>query len=343
METIDVQIITTSRCNLRCIYCNISGAHTDPKSLFDAEDYCIDRIYEIVAAQNKYHCNVSFSGGEITVRQDWMEIAKKFIDLPHCTVNCILNLQKILTPDETEFLMNFETISVSLDTPDRKILKETRLNTKLENIVYNITQLRMARSIVNGHLKRIKPGIRIHAVIGDKNYRQLPDLVSFVSTLGLKHLEISDVTPLQKDYDTGFVSVFDSIDFDSDEISLVLRNAHRRAEETGIVLVPDQFFTQRVNNKLEKTTPKAKTRHCLDPWRMVQFSPDGSIRTCCIGYPSHTSIQQVKSLDDILYSESNLRCKDELLTGNLSPICDRCERKEIVELEKFSEVIEQLQ
>ena len=53
--------------------------------------------------------------------------------------------------------MNFETISVSIDTPNRKILKETRLNTKLENIVYNIAQLRMARSVVNGHLKRIKP------------------------------------------------------------------------------------------------------------------------------------------------------------------------------------------
>ena len=102
---------------------------------------------------------MSFSGGEITVRPDWMEIAQKFIDLPHCTVNCILNLQKILTPEETRFLMNFETISVSLDTPDRKILKETRINSKLENIVYNITQLRVARSLVNGHLRRFKPGI----------------------------------------------------------------------------------------------------------------------------------------------------------------------------------------
>ena len=342
METIDVQIITTSRCNLRCVYCNISGAHTDPKSLFDAEDYCIDRIYEIVAAQNKYHCNVSFSGGEITVRQDWMEIAKKFIDLPHCTVNCILNLQKILTPEETDFLMNFETISVSIDTTNRKILQETRLNTKLENIVYNIAQLRMARSVINGHLKRIKPGIRIHAVMGDKNYRQLPDLVSFVSTLGLKHLEISDVTPLQTDYDTGFVSVFDSTDFDSDEISLVLSNAHQRAEETGIVLVPDEFFTPRVNNTLKKTTPKAKTRHCLDPWKMVQFSPDGSIRTCCIGYPSHTSVEKVNSLDDILYSESNLRCKDELLTGNLSDICNRCERKALIDPTSFRKILEEL-
>ena len=116
----------------------------------------------------------------------------------------------------------------------------------------------MARSLVNGHLKRIKPGRTIHAVMGDKNYRQLPDLVSFVSTLGLKHLEISDVTPLQTDYDTGFVSVFDSTDFESDEISLVLSNAHQRAKETGIVLVPDEFFTQRVNNKLKKTTPRLK-------------------------------------------------------------------------------------
>lgn len=44
----------------------------------------------------------------------------------------------------------------------------------------------------------------------------------------------------------------------------------------------------------------------------------------------------------ITTSRCNLRCKDELLTGNLSPICDRCERKEIVELGQFSEVIEQL-
>ena len=201
----------------------------------------------------------------------------------------------------------------------------------------------MARSIVNGHLSRIKPGIRIHAVMGDKNFRQLPDLVSLVSTLGLKHLEISDVTPLKNDFDTGFTSIFDSKDFNSGEISLVLDIAQKRAKETGVVLRPDRFFTQRVNDKLQNTTPVNKTRHCLDPWKMVLFSPDGSIKTCCIGYPAITSIYSIESLDDIFFSEANLRCKNELLTGNLSPICDRCERKEIVDLKKFSDVIELLQ
>jgi len=285
---------------------------------------------------------VSFSGGEITVRPDWMEIAQKFIDLPHCTVNCILNLQKILTPEETRFLMNFETISVSLDTPDRKILKETRINTKLENIVYNITQLRVALSLVNGHLHRFKPGIRIHAVIGDKNYRQLPDLVSLVSALGLKQLEISDVTPLRKDYDTGFISIFESKNFDNNEIALILEQSYKRAKETGVVLVPDRFFKQRVDKRLKKTTPPGKTRYCLDPWRMIQFGADGGIKTCCIGYPSLTSIDKVESIDDILYSEKNLQCKNELTTGDLSEICDRCERKEIIDQEQFLMIVRDL-
>ena len=51
LETLDIQIITTSRCNLRCVYCHISGAHQDPSTLYDAEDACIEKVYRIVAAE----------------------------------------------------------------------------------------------------------------------------------------------------------------------------------------------------------------------------------------------------------------------------------------------------
>ena len=48
------------------------------------------------------------------------------------------------------------------------------------------------------------------------------------------------------------------------------------------------------------------------------------------------------SIDDILYSESNLRCKDKLPTGNLSNICNLCERKELIDATTFSTKVEKL-
>jgi sulfatase maturation enzyme AslB (radical SAM superfamily) len=318
----EIHVLTTSKCNLRCIYCGISGEHTDSSQHIDMDEKILSKIITILSKED-FVKNVTFSGGEVTNRKDWMEITDRFIKV-NCQVNAILNLQRILKDSEVSFLMNFSTLLISIDSANRSILAETRLHSKLEHISLNIIKLK-SEILRSGS----KTNLRATSVIGTRNFEQLTDLLYYLKILNFEQLNISDVTPLEN-IDTGFTSIFDSAEFNKEKINKIIENIIDVTHKLKIDVVPEQFFLQRLSGNFSSTVPQGYTRNCSDPWDLILFKPNGDIHTCCIDYPPIANVFEVNSISDIFNSPKNLICREKLTVGDLSKQCDRCARKEII-------------
>ncbi|MBB4197902.1 hypothetical protein CCR94_19045 [Rhodoblastus sphagnicola] len=319
----DAYILTTSRCNLRCVYCGISGGLADQASLADMEPRILGKIVSMLQKHPARH--VTLSGGEVTFMKDWMKTVD-YITGNGLTANLICNGGRLLNDEELEFMLRFKTICFSIDTPDVELAKRLRPKVAVPNIVYNILRLRAVASMRN----QPPPPLSISCVLSDANLHTLPDLVALVHTMGLNNLAVNEVTELEGGC-ADSRSVRHWKRYSPEQCRAIVSEAVEFGRRCGVhVGFFEGFLDAIAGNEQSASMPKGMTRLCTDPWRLLVFMPNGDIHTCCcIGYPPIAHIDEVESLEDIFFSPANLRCKEELLTGKLNESCLKCTMRPI--------------
>lgn len=167
----DVRIDLTTLCNLRCVYCPVShdnyvGEHMKPAALAKA------------TAAIKQLCRhnpvggISINGhGETTYMPGWTDICAALFE-EGARLNLISNLAKAYTPHEFETLARLDTITISVDTTDRALLKRVRRKVDLRHIISNIQQTRAAAR----RLKVKPPKLRLSCGMYDKSAPLVEDL-----------------------------------------------------------------------------------------------------------------------------------------------------------------------
>jgi hypothetical protein len=83
------------------------------------------------------------------------------------------------------------------------------------------------------------------------------------------------------------------------------------------------------------------TRDCLDAWDFVMILADKNVLPCC-HYKPVGSLNEEKSLNEILNGPQALELRERLLTGDLDEICMQCHDKGWIKKDQFQTKIKKL-
>lgn len=321
-----IALSLTSNCNLRCSYCCIQ--HGD-YVFMDMEEGVVENILEQTNAAKMQEVCLGLSG-EPTLSKNFVPIAKKLIDNGIC-LSCTSNFARLLTDDEFEVLSKFHTIEVSIDTFNRDHLKKVRHPVKLENIVYNILQIKI---IAKKH-RRVLPNFTFNVVLNELTVFDFPDLINAADLLGISHFQIFYMREPTKDFDFSQCPKQLNDSSKREEIGQVLKTSILELERLGI--------TYSIENELlhfivpDNLTPQKETRLCIHPWSHLFVLADGVALSC-----SFIRTGFINSSTDLaaLFNGSRIqRLRYELLSGNLRKECATCSLAEPCSLQDLRDLL----
>ncbi|GAC1657549.1 MAG: hypothetical protein NVS9B12_09690 [Vulcanimicrobiaceae bacterium] len=182
-----VRIDLTSRCNLRCVYCEVSQPEHAGEDMTDGVAASILSQLDALPYLQVAHVN---GHGETTVKPGWEKTCAE-LQRRGLYLQIITNLSKTFTDEELAALAGMAKIVISIDTVDQDLLKRVRRKVELKQIVNNITLIRMA-GMRTGHM----PDFGISCGLYDKNSRSIDDLARWAAVLGLVDVTFWDLVKL---------------------------------------------------------------------------------------------------------------------------------------------------
>jgi MoaA/NifB/PqqE/SkfB family radical SAM enzyme len=178
-----LSIHLTDVCNEKCIFC-VVGIPEFPKDTIKQ-----DRIEKIlVENSNKGYREVNLHGGEPTVFSGFFEIVALINSLKYPSISIQTNGQRMKDLNFTrrikELNVNLAVISLHSNSAE-----EHDWMTQSKGGFSNTVQ---------GIKNALKVGmvVRTNTVITSQNIEHLPEIVDFISDLGVKHINISNIHPV---------------------------------------------------------------------------------------------------------------------------------------------------
>jgi hypothetical protein len=129
---------TTTNCNLRCAYCAVS------LPWYSGADFELTRVPRLVREMTSAKvASVQISGhGETTMLPQWETFCRAFQD-HGIAVSITSNFSKVYTDSEIDAFARMCSITVSIDTVDRELLRKIRRKVDLRTILFNMQQIRL--------------------------------------------------------------------------------------------------------------------------------------------------------------------------------------------------------
>lgn len=129
----------TRKCNLRCMYCAVSQHN------WKHEDLDTSKIDINLLAKQLRNLGISkillHGHGETTIVDGWEDYAYELINLGFRLTICT-NMAKNFTDREIDILSKFSSITVSIDTLDKKLFNILRKGGDINKIMSNIDKVR---------------------------------------------------------------------------------------------------------------------------------------------------------------------------------------------------------
>lgn len=179
----------SSRCNLRCVYCAVSHPNYQGADMSDANTKRVFRLIVELARHNRLD-PVDLNGhGETTFREGWTEICFALVERG-IRVRLTSNFAKAFDENELDALACLDSISISIDTAERKLLQSVRRRVDLRQIVINMALVKAAAL----KLHRAPPIFGFLCGLYDKNTLDWESFARFVVASGLTYIHIWSLT-----------------------------------------------------------------------------------------------------------------------------------------------------
>ena len=315
-----VRIDLTSNCNLRCVYCQRSQPGYTGQ---DMPPLLVNKIISQLKAQPGLEYVDVNGHGETTVHPNWKPICDSMLDAGFA-LRIGTNLAKHYSDAEIETLARFSGIVVSIDTADRELLRKLRRSVDLRSILHTITRIR-AMAL---RLGTPPPAFGFSSGVYDLNARLLPDLARLAAVLGIKD---AIFWKLRKYPDIpGALNIRPLTALPPDELARAIQGVDQAAAILQAYSI-NCIISGNYIDELRPDTPAAGattapaeplTRNCADPWRHLEFRPDGSVRPCC-DHPAIADIRE-ESIDQIRHGNKLRKIRNSLLTATPNRHCQAC-------------------
>ena len=280
----------TTRCNLKCIMCNVIDHKTNKINEMDS------KFYNFVVANMPYLEEVVWQGGEVFLYDKFKCLSG--LAYKHNVKQKIITNALLLNEDLISMLNKYRVnLQVSVDAVDKKTYEEIRVGAKFENLLNKIELLKSHRDEKN------KAIYSIETVVISKNFKQLEDLVKFAIfhkfelISFLKYIvyekndlqlsaeqmaEVSDtIVALRNKYKNISIKTNIELDYsceeknkDDDENISVPNNNHSHND----IMEHKKYAT--FNREIEEET--YKDLFCVSPWTRIYLDFNKYIRITCL-------------------------------------------------------------
>ncbi len=310
-----VILMPHSRCNCRCVMCDIWKGNNNVKQL---EEKDIEKLLDSIHKLNTKL--VVMSGGEALMHPNFFKLCE-IIKARKIKIT-LLSTGLLLKKYANEIIANTDEVIVSLDG-SRKV------HDKIRNITDAFDKLKDGVQ----ELKRLKQNFRVTArcVIQKENYEDFLNIVETAKEIRLDQISFlaADITTdafnrpeLWDDQKAGEVKLSraDLVKF-KDVIERLINNHSNDFRTNFIAESPDKirrFYHYYAAYYDESKFPEMK---CNAPWVSAVIEADGSVRPCFF----HQVVGDIRenSLEEIINSEKSLSFRKNLdVTTN--KICEKC-------------------
>lgn len=275
-----IQIESTTRCNLRCKMC--------PRSYWEAknEDLSFDNFKRIVNQLPNLR-SISFTGmGEPLLNRDifkmiqWAKSKKIY--------TCFNDNASLIIPEIATKIIesSLDELLISIDAATEKTYEELRKGANFNDSIDNIIQLLETKK----RLKSDIPRVSFVTVLMDENIEELPAIVKLAGRLGIKKIEVIGLVNFKK-------QLVHSVEtMENEKVVSSYQAAKKLSKQLNI------------NLRLPQTA--SSIGNCRYPWTTAYITYDGVVLPCCI------LLEQGNSRDEIMknYGLGNM------LTTNFSKI-----------------------
>lgn len=310
----DAKIKLTSRCNLRCVMCKYW--RTEREETLSSERWC-----QVFAELVDLGCRkVHFSGGEVFLRPDFLDLAEAGIRLG-LKVNVTTN-GTLVTRDAARRIADIGVngVSISLDGPTAAAHDAIRGQASA-----------FARSVRTiRRLKRYgtKLKVRINFVVMRGNFRRLPAMVRLAGALGAEELLPMPVD--ERGPRTHRLSARQILEHNRTIAPEVEALRRRHGFSTSPLLVYPFGVTDeeiRLSARGFYARGIFQRQTCLAPWLHVFFAWNGETYLCCMTNGRMESLGNAgrQSAVEIFHGPAYREVRAEFLAGRHLPSCHRCD------------------
>ncbi len=257
----------TDRCNLHCKMCGFcEHEHSTPSK----PELTTEEWKAVVRSAVKLGTTmISMSGGEPFLRPDVFEIIRyirdQHIAVHLCSNGVLLNREKILRLRDS----GLNTISISLESPDRDIHEQLRGRRSFDPAIESIRLIR-----------ELAPSIRvgINYLITTVNFRNMGAMIPFAESLGVDQVKFAPIhTNLL--HKRKRIEHYGNLIFGSEELEDLeseIRALMREAEHSKLETTSPMFFSGIAN-----LYSKPMRFRCYAGYAACAIDPSGLVAPCC--------------------------------------------------------------
>lgn len=310
-----VILMPHSRCNCRCVMCDIWKGNNNVKQL---EEKDVEKLLE---SMRKLHTKlVVMSGGEALMHPNFFRLCE-IIKSRNISIT-LLSTGLLLKKFASEIIEKTDEVIISLDG-------SREVHDRIRNIPNAFDKLKEGVQ----ELKRLSPNFRITArsVIQKENFEDLPNIVESAREIGLNQISFltADVT----------TDAFNRPELWGEEkVSEIRLSSEELKKFKEVIETLIRTHSADFQNKFIAESPEKVRRfyeyyaafqglnqfptvRCNAPWVSAVIEADGSVRPCFF----HEVIGDIKeaSLADIINSEKSISFRKNLDVQSNS-ICKKC-------------------
>lgn len=227
-----VHLSTTSRCNLRCVYCDVSAPG------YVGSDFDFSHFDTVIALLLERGVKaVSFYGeGETTFVPGWDQHLAKLQQAGLRTA-LVTNLARRLGAAELEVLLSVDDLYVSCDTTDADVFKKTRSG-NVSILIHNMVDLQGLAMRTFGRTK----DVTWHCVLNTMSHTTLVSWVASGLVLGVARFSVAQMLPKEHNKQVSCITTLPKPEFE--EALRGLAQARELAERNGRIFQLQAGFSQ---------------------------------------------------------------------------------------------------
>lgn len=308
----------TQRCNLRCKMC-----YQDRSLLANRGELTLEQIIDFFSL-NPYLQKVTLIGGEIFIRPDMIDLIQyldRTRDIVISTNGTLIGESEI---DVLRRCRRIFTVCISLDGPKTVHEAIRGVRGSYDKTVHTIKTL-----------AKVLP-ITVTCVITEDNIAVLPDVVGLCADLGVKKLNFE----LERIYlEDGISQAMNETSLRSEDLPISTRDGVRgysletfrntldecksRGEKDGIYVTFDPPFLMDDIETCYSGSLRSKHKYICQSFRMATIAPNGDLINCFAIRKPFGNILDAP-FDEIWNSEAAKAYRGQLVSNNLTPLCENC-------------------
>jgi MoaA/NifB/PqqE/SkfB family radical SAM enzyme len=298
-----IQIECTTRCNLKCTFCELSYWTEKPA------DLTLDNIQKMVEHLPKLK-RVDLTGiGESLMNRDFFTIVK-FLKSRGMYVTLNDNFT-LMTEKAAQRIveLGIDQIFLSLDGATKETYEQIRVGANFDKVISNTRRLLQTKR----EMGKKRPEVKINTVVCSINYHELPAIVELAHDIGIGMVQFVNAITFESTEHVATTGV-------QPEVQAIFQKTLERAHQLG-VLVKIELFD------------KLPVQQCDFPWKRNFVTYDGYVHPCC--YTTQTGDRRAQnrrsfgnlskySFEEIWNSDVYAAFRRKMRKGVLPHACEHC-------------------